>query len=205
MNLNFNMKILNHIKLLDLPVLSDIVSFVDGLYEPDLLNFSCASRGYREFITRDPSMNNFWFHMLRRTTHKKLNFSKCHLSGQMLDCYPQVSVIILDNRSDNVIGLNDMRKMFGECFQDHYRCRLEGPNPNSGFNGRDMYEEWQVMMWKRQKRQIWNIVDDRKLLKLENELALLKSKKEFSEKMGEYYGPIVKKQLIKNKKKGTCE
>ncbi len=186
-----------HMKLLDLPVFPEILSYLDGLYGSDLFTFSLTNRACRSFVTQHPSMKMLWYTMLRRASHHKLESDSFSLMIHMTDCYPFSEEKYSGAAFSN--NLDDVRRNYGECCQPaHYRYAVDAPDPKYGFGGRNVYKEWQVMMWRRMKRTYWNVYDDRKVAKLELELARLKEKKELSNVMVDIYGKIGKKQNRKN-------
>lgn len=192
-------------KLLDLPVFSEVVAFVDGLYGSDMLCLRTASKEYNEFVTHHPSMRPMWYTLLRRASHNKIcTDNPWRMYYDMEKCYPPSEERYKDTLKFVIVHkdiLHTIRKNYGECCQEkHYRYKVQPPDPVHGFTGRDLYSEWQEFMWRRKKREYWSSYDEKKFEKLRQGLEVLTKKKELAANMVEYYGGLKKKRMSQQKK-----
>lgn len=195
-------------KLTNLPVFSNVISFVDGPSGYDMLfELRAVSKEYNEFITHDDSMHNVWYTLLRRTTHFKLKKYYWGEYHDLVDCYPpskEASDKGYQASLSHLTGLNlkEIRNKYGECCKElHYSRKISGPHPVHGFRGRDLYLEWQRLMWSKKKRSYWSVSYGRKAEKLEKDLAeLIKRKNHFSA-LQVYYGSLPKAPSFRKIKK----
>ena len=189
-----------HMKLLDLPVFSEVVAFLDGLYGGDLFCLGTTSKAYHDFVTHHPSMSHVWYTLLRRAMHFKIDKNSWSYYKEMQDCYTNWGEKYTYIFPSTYV--NNIRQKYGECCQEeHYRKKMKGPDPVTGFRGRDLYKEWQEVMWRRKKRTYWSALDDRKIAKLHQQLFDLMDKKEFSNKLAKRYDDILKKEKKQRRSK----
>lgn len=204
---------LNDRKLLEIPVLSVVLMFLGNVNSmSDILNVGLLNKSFRDFITRDASMNTFWYALVRRAAHKKWIVNGRYLTFQvMIQCHPKINKRICPGRTHvwgNMLRkpVKELREEFGECEDvKHLRFQIEHPDAVHGFLCVGMYDEWRRIIWKCVKHKYWNRFDEGKISKYEDEIKRLESeikrlehKKEMGMRLDQIYGSL-KKQSKKRK------
>lgn len=190
----------HHMKLLEIPMLSDVCLY---LCDDDVLNMRLVSMCFEQFVIEDAGMTQFWYKQLRRMAHRQL----LPLYGEVVmvsGCYPDKNIA---TAGGEYMALKNVRIRFGECEQEsHLRFKVDKLDPVNGFKSRNMYEEWKTVAWKRMKTRYWNHYDEKRverfeneILRLQNELEILRDKKLKSMQMQKRYQQVSTKKK-KNKK-----
>lgn len=187
-------------KLIELPVLTDVLMYLGD----DVLDVGLVSKDFHKFLTEDAGMKMFWYRQLRRMAHRKVDNKREDVwwSGWLRyydvnNCYKDVDELPL--------SLKNIREEFGECQHDsHLRYKINLLD-DEGFKSRDVYNEWRVVAWKRMKQKYWNKRDEKKVHKIQEqlaelnmEMARLSQKKSKSIELEGIYGNL---KVAKKKKK----
>lgn len=164
----------------DLPVLSEIFLFLDGVGVRDVCHLSLTCRTMRDFFTNDRSLQGFWFRLLHRAAHKKhhrVDFMS------MRACYP---TRINPASFYFIRGLEDIRVVMGECKNPaHIKYIID--DRTDDFSCRNLYIEWQSVMWRRKRSSYWSSVDEKRLEKMRLGVNHLENRKQRFQALENFY------------------
>lgn len=173
------------IHLYDLPVLSEIFSYLEYVNVRDVCSLSCTCRSIRQFFENNEGLKQFWYQMLLRAAHQK--YRSVNLKG-LNSCYQQR----INPASFYFIrGIEDVREVMGECRnRDHLRYKVDASNIN--LHSRDLHREWQAVMWRRNRSIYWSSRDELKLCRLLDECCRLELRKRNFLTLNTIYEDIVR-------------
>lgn len=181
----------------DLPVLSEIFSYLPKICVSDVCNFSSTSTTIRIFFTNDKSLQEFWYQMLLRAGHRKFRQGFDFVS--LSTCYKTK----LNPASFYFIrGLQDIRKAMGECQnKNHLRYRMDSTPTN--LSERDLYREWQCVMWRRNRSKYWSLREEKKLCQMQGDVKKLERRREQYERLEGLYENMTKEETRRLRKLQT--
>lgn len=181
----------------DLPVLSEICMYLPKVEVQDITNFSGTCKTLRNFITMDASFKEFWYQMLLRAGHQKYKGVDFTI---LTSCYQKQ---ITPASFYFIRGMNDIRKVMGEC-QNRCHLRYKIDQSMDHLNERNLYREWQCVMWRRIRSRYWCVRDEKKWNQMQGDLSRLSERKERFANLDRLYTEMTKqetKRLSKLSKK----
>ena len=167
--------------LQDVPVLSEIFLFLDGVGVRDVCHLSLTCRTMREFFTNDRSLQKFWLRLLHRAAHKKHH--RVDLTS-VSACYPITNI---NPASFYFIrGLEDIRVVMGECKNPaHVKYVID--NRSDDLSCRNLYMEWQSVMWRRKRSSYWCLLDEKRLENMRLGVNDLENRKQRFQALENFY------------------
>jgi hypothetical protein len=178
----------------NLPVLSEIFSYLPKVYVRDVCNFSLTCITIRTFFTSDKSLQEFWYQMLLRAGHRKFRQGFDFMS--LTSCYKTK----LNPASFYFIrGLQDIRMAMGECQnKNHLRYRMDSTPTN--LSERDLYKELQCVMWRRNRSKYWSLREQKKLCQMQGDIRHLESRRKAYERLEGLYEDMTKEETRRLRK-----
>jgi len=186
-------------------VLDPVMEYLDGptiQHTRDVVALR-LNRQMNVYITTSKALTRFWTKMHRRTSHH------CHSTMDMTSCYnvTRWNNHILRARMSNLEIRDRMRAQCGECENVGHRTYLtyvtfQPIDDGTPMSTRHIYREWQVLAYKRLGR-TWNKTRNKKLERLQAQVAAMEADKAAFEKRKEIYEPLVKAENKRIRKAKT--